>query len=136
MRKRHSGILLGRRSRSWINKDIETVFSVFHAMEPYIIVGSLLADFFQENLKCVKPGQPVEVALNLYTGQIFTAKVEAVWKASGVGQMLPSGTLPGFEPVPPGQPQRQYAAKILFDSASSRSSRSVRRVRRRFTPMG
>ena len=77
----------------------------------------LLADFFQENLKYVKPGQPVEVALNLYTGQIFTAKVEAVWKASGVGQMLPSGTLPGFEPVPPGQPQRQYAAKILFDSA-------------------
>jgi hypothetical protein len=43
MRKRHSGILLARRSRSWINKDIKTVFSVFHAMESYIIVGSLLA---------------------------------------------------------------------------------------------
>jgi len=25
---------LARRSRSWINKDIKTVFSVFHAMEP------------------------------------------------------------------------------------------------------
>jgi len=34
---------LTRRSRSWINKDIKTVISVFHAMEPYIIVGSLLA---------------------------------------------------------------------------------------------
>ena len=77
----------------------------------------LLADFFQENLKYVKSGQPAEVALNLYPGQIFTAKVEAVWKASGVGQMLPSGTLPGFEPVPPDQPQGQYAVKILFDSA-------------------
>ena len=43
MRKRHSGILLARRSRSWINKDIKTVLSVFHAMESYIIVGSLLA---------------------------------------------------------------------------------------------
>jgi len=43
MRKRHSGILLARRSRSWINKDIKTDFSVFHAMESYIIVGSLLA---------------------------------------------------------------------------------------------
>jgi len=43
VRKRHSGILLARRSRSWINKDIKTVFSVFHAMESYIIVGSLLA---------------------------------------------------------------------------------------------
>lgn len=77
----------------------------------------LLADFFQEHLKYVKPGQPVEVALDLYPGQIFSAKVEAVWKASGVGQMLPSGTLPGFEPAPPKMPQGQYAVKILFDSA-------------------
>lgn len=75
----------------------------------------LLADFFQEHLKYVKPGQPVEVAMDLYPGQIFSAKVEAVWKASGVGQMLPSGTLPGFEPVPPDKPQGQYAVKILFD---------------------
>jgi hypothetical protein len=43
MRKRHSGILLPWRSRSWTNKDIKTVFSVFHVMEPYVIVGSLLA---------------------------------------------------------------------------------------------
>ncbi|MGB5424274.1 MAG: biotin/lipoyl-binding protein [Desulfobacterales bacterium] len=77
----------------------------------------LLGDFFQEHLKYVKPGQPVEVALDLYPGQIFTAKVEAVWKASGVGQLLPSGTLPGFEPAPPDKPQGQYAVKILFDSA-------------------
>ena len=77
----------------------------------------LLADFFQEHLKYVEPGQPVEVALDLYPGQIFTAKVEAVWKASGVGQLLPSGTLPGFEPAPPDKPQGQYAVKILFDSA-------------------
>ena len=43
MRKRHSGIFLPWRSRSWTNKDIKTVFSVFHVMEPYDIVGSLLA---------------------------------------------------------------------------------------------
>ena len=43
MRKLHSGIPLPWRSRSWINKDIKTVFSVFHAMEPYVICGSLLA---------------------------------------------------------------------------------------------
>jgi multidrug resistance efflux pump len=77
----------------------------------------LLGDYFQEHLKYVEPGQPVEVALDLYPGQIFTAKVEAVWKASGVGQLLPSGTLPGFEPAPPDKPQGQYAVKILFDSA-------------------
>ena len=31
----------------------------------------LLATYFQENLKYVKPGQPVEVSLDLYPGQIF-----------------------------------------------------------------
>ena len=77
----------------------------------------LLVNFFQENLKYVKVGQPVEVALNLYPGQIFPAKVEAIWKASGAGQMLPSGTLPEFEPSPPVKPQSQYAVKIIFDGA-------------------
>lgn len=74
-----------------------------------------LANYFQENLKYVKVGQPVEVALNLYPGQIFTAKVAAIWKANSVGQLLPSGTLPNFEPVSPDVPQNQYAVKIVFD---------------------
>jgi multidrug resistance efflux pump len=76
----------------------------------------LRADYFQENLKYVKPGQPVEVALDLYPGQIFAAKVDAIWKASGAGQMLPSGTLPDFEPAAPETPQGQFAVKILFDA--------------------
>jgi multidrug resistance efflux pump len=77
----------------------------------------LRADYFQENLKYVKPGQPVEVALDLYPGQIFTAKVAAIWKASGGGQMLPSGRLPDFQPAPPETMQGQFAVKILFDGA-------------------
>jgi multidrug resistance efflux pump len=77
----------------------------------------LLANFFQENLKYVKLGQPAEVALNLYPGQIFNAKVEAIWKASGLGQLLPSGTLPDFDPATAKNPQGQYAVKIVFDSA-------------------
>jgi multidrug resistance efflux pump len=75
----------------------------------------LLANFNQESLKFVTNGQPVEVALNLYPGQIFPAKVDAIWKASGEGQLLPSGTLPDFEPSPPQKPQGQYAVKIIFD---------------------
>jgi multidrug resistance efflux pump len=67
----------------------------------------LLANYFQENLKYVKVGQPVE---------IFKAKVEAIWKANGVGQLLPSGDLPNFEPVPPEQPQNQFAVKIVFEA--------------------
>lgn len=77
----------------------------------------LRADYFQEHLKYVKPGQPVEVALDLYPGQIFTAEVEAIWQASGGGQMLPSGTLPDFEPAAPETPQGQFAVKILFGGA-------------------
>jgi multidrug resistance efflux pump len=75
----------------------------------------LLASYFQESLKFVKDGQPVEVALNLYPGQIFKAKVKSIWKANGDGQLLPSGNLPKFEPRPPTVPQNQYAVAIAFD---------------------
>ena len=34
----------------------------------------VLATFYQENLKWVRPGQPVEVALDLYPGQIFPGR--------------------------------------------------------------
>ena len=78
----------------------------------------VLANYYQENLKYVKLGQPVEVALNLYPGQIFTAKVEAIWQANGLGQYLPSGTLPDFEPSAPKQPQGQFAVKIVLDSTN------------------
>jgi multidrug resistance efflux pump len=80
----------------------------------------LLANFNQESLKYVTNGQPVEVALNMYPGQIFPAKVEAIWKASGTGQLLPSGTLPDFQPAPPQKPQGQFAVKIVFEGDQTR----------------
>jgi len=75
----------------------------------------LLAAYFQEILKYMTNGQPVEVALDLYPGQIFHGKVESIWKASGEGQYLPSGTLPVFHPDPPKVPQGCFAVAILFD---------------------
>jgi len=61
-----------------------------------------LATYPQEQLKYVEPGQPVKIALDLYPGQIFEGKVEAIWWASDEGQFLPSGTLPTFvDPEPP-----------------------------------
>jgi multidrug resistance efflux pump len=77
----------------------------------------LLANYNQESLKYAKVGQIVEVALNLYPGQVFPAKVNAIWQANGTGQMLPSGDLPTFEPSPPQKPQVQFAVKIVFDGA-------------------
>jgi len=75
----------------------------------------LLGHFFQEHLKYVKPGQPVEAALDLYPGQIFTGKVIAIWQGSGAGQMLPSGKLPDFQPEPADTPQGQFAVGIRLD---------------------
>jgi multidrug resistance efflux pump len=80
----------------------------------------LLADFFQENLKYVKPGQSGEIALDLYPGQIFEGTVEAIWQGSGRGQMLPSGTLPDFKYVPTEVPQGQFAVAIRLDGDQSR----------------
>jgi multidrug resistance efflux pump len=77
----------------------------------------LLASYFQESLKYVKDGQPVEVALNLYPGQIFKARVQCVWRANGDGQPLPSGSLPKFEARPPTVPQNQYAVAMVFAAA-------------------
>jgi multidrug resistance efflux pump len=76
----------------------------------------LLASVNQESLKYVAVGQPVEVALNLYPGQIFTGRVHSIWRASAAGQLLPSGRLPTFNPPPPDLPQGRYAVRITLDA--------------------
>ena len=76
----------------------------------------VLAMFFRENLKYVKNGQPVEVALDLYPGQIFPGKVESIWRASGDGQLLPTDILPTFLPQSPDMPQGQYAVKVRMEA--------------------
>jgi len=75
----------------------------------------LLATYFQENLKYVRPGQFVDIAFNLYPGQIFKGHVDSIWKANGEGQYLPSDEIPKYEPPPPTVPQGQYAVKIIVD---------------------
>ena len=79
----------------------------------------LLATYFQENLKYVRPGQTVEVAFDLYPGQIFKGRVNSIWKANGVGQYLPSDEIPKFYPQSPDIPQGQYGVKILLDDPYS-----------------
>jgi multidrug resistance efflux pump len=75
----------------------------------------VLAAYFQENLKYVRPGQPVEVSLDLYPGQIFAGKVDSIWRGNGVGQYLPSDEIPKFQQPNPNIPQGQYAVKILLE---------------------
>ena len=75
----------------------------------------LPATYFQEHLKYVQIGQPVEVELDLYPGQIFKGRVDAIWWASGEGQFLPSDIIPTFEPANPKFPQGQFGVKIDLD---------------------
>jgi len=75
----------------------------------------LLATYFQESLKYVRVGQKVEVAFDLYPGQIFTGKVDSIWRANGSGQYLPSDEIPKYHPISPDVPQGQYAVKIVLD---------------------
>ena len=78
----------------------------------------VLATYFQENLKYVRPGQPVEIAFDLYPGQIFAGKVDSIWRGNGVGQYLPTDEIPKFHPPLPNVPQGQYAVKIHLDGAN------------------
>ncbi|MEP3045611.1 MAG: biotin/lipoyl-binding protein [Roseibium sp.] len=71
-----------------------------------------LATFYQEHLKFVEPDQPVEVALDIYPGQVFTGKVKAIWEGTGQGQIKPSGGVPNFMFM---SPQGRFAVEIVLD---------------------
>ncbi len=88
----------------------------FGAIASFIVDAGryVLGAYYQEQLKYVKSGQPVEIAIDLHPGQIFTGRVESIWWASGQGQLLPSGELPSFNP-PPEFPQGRFAVKITLD---------------------
>jgi multidrug resistance efflux pump len=78
----------------------------------------VLASFSQQTLKYVKVGQPVEVALDLYPGQVFPAKVDSIWWANGEGQYLPSDIIPRFYPADPRLPQGEFAVKLYLAEPS------------------
>jgi multidrug resistance efflux pump len=78
----------------------------------------VLGTYYQEHLKYVKPGLPVEVAFDLYPGQIFNGTVASIWWASGEGQFLPSGDLPSFNP-PAVVPQGRFAVRISLNDPQS-----------------
>ncbi|MEO9530223.1 HlyD family secretion protein [Roseibium sp.] len=71
-----------------------------------------LATFYQEHLKFVEPGQPVEVALDIYPGQIFAGKVKSIWEGTGQGQIVPHGRVPEFLFM---SPQGRFAVEIDLD---------------------
>ncbi|MTI43302.1 multidrug resistance efflux pump [Roseibium hamelinense] len=71
-----------------------------------------LATYYQEHLKFVKPGLPVEVALDTHPGRIFTGTVVSIWEGTGQGQIKPSGDVPNFR-LP--SLQGRFAVEIKLD---------------------
>jgi multidrug resistance efflux pump len=76
----------------------------------------MLGAFFQEHIKFVEPGQPVDIALDIDPGKILTGKVEAIWWATGQGQYVPSGRLPDF--ILP-KLQGKFAVQVSFDDPNA-----------------
>ena len=75
--------------------------------DPYMLAG-----FYQEHIKLVAPGQPVEIALDVDPGNIYTGTVRQIWWATGQGQYLPSGRIPDF--IFP-KFQGRFAVEVTFD---------------------
>ena len=78
----------------------------------------LLAPLSQQTLKYVKIGQPADIALDLYPGQVLPARVDSIWWANGEGQYLPSDVLPRFYPADPKLPQGEFAVKLYLEQPS------------------
>jgi len=57
----------------------------------------IVANYTENSLPLMKPGLAAEVAMGMYPGRIFDAKVESVGWGVGEGQGMPSGELPLIE---------------------------------------
>ncbi|WP_419906851.1 HlyD family secretion protein [Hoeflea sp.] len=94
IRAPEDGIIITQQARPGLvvgNRRIGSLAVLVADADPY-----LLATFYQEHLKFVEPGQEVEIALDIFPGQIFKGSVEAVWWGTGQGQIKPSGNVPTF----------------------------------------
>lgn len=93
---------------------VGAIASLILDKDPY-----LLAAYRQENLRNVREGQPVVVAINTYPGKHFTGKVEEIWFASRRGQFTPSGRLPLFPDIPI-HTEPRLPVKITLDDPTVR----------------
>ena len=72
----------------------------------------LIAKIMQRATQHVKEGNEVEVALEMYPGDIFTGKVETMIWAAGP-QLTASGNLPTLQQI---HPSEMYVLKIRLDN--------------------
>lgn len=107
------GVIITQQARPGLvvgNRRIAALAVLVADADPYI-----LGTFYQEHLKFVEEGQEVEIALDIFPGQIFKGKVAAVWWGTGQGQIKPSGNVPTFR-VP--KLQGRIAVQITVEDPS------------------
>ncbi len=110
LRAPEDGMIINQQARPGLvvgDRRIGALAVLVADQDPYF-----LATYYQEHLKFVEPGQEVEVALDIFPGQIFKGKVDTVWWGTGLGQIKPSGTLPSFRTF---SPQGRIAVQISID---------------------
>ncbi len=110
LRAPEDGVIVSQQARPGLvvgDRRVAAIAVLIGDENPY-----LLASFYQEHLKFVEPDQPVEVALDIYPGQIFTGKVKSIWEGTGQGQIKPSGDVPTFR-FP--QLQGRFAVEVVLD---------------------
>jgi multidrug resistance efflux pump len=77
----------------------------------------VVANFRENNLEYIRPGQPATIAFKSYPGRIFPAVVQSVGWGVAQGQGVPSGELPGIRNPPEWvpAPQRFQVRVVLAD---------------------
>jgi membrane fusion protein (multidrug efflux system) len=104
------GVIISQQARPGLvvgDRRVGAIAALVSNVDPYF-----LATFYQEHLKLVRPDQFAEVALDIFPGQIFKAKVVSIWEGTGQGQMVPSGDVPKF-PIP--HLQGRFAVQFVVD---------------------
>jgi multidrug resistance efflux pump len=77
----------------------------------------VVANFRENNLEYIRPGQPATIAFKSYPGRVFPAVVQSVGWGVAQGQGVPSGELPGIRNPPEWvpAPQRFQVRVVLAD---------------------
>ena len=101
------GYVVNLQLRSGVFIRLKKPVLTFVDTEEYYLIAKVL----QKATQWIKPGDPVEVALEMYPGKVFPAEVEDIVWAVGKIQLTASGALPtaGQTSVPD-----SFAVKIRF----------------------
>jgi len=75
--------------------------------------GTIVALYYQNELRQVRPGDEAEIAMLTYPGRIIKAKVNSIVWAQGAGQLQGGGSIPTTGVL--AEPAQRFAVKLDLD---------------------